>query len=85
MNPQCTGTCRTNAEHVTYGAAKYNADNWKKVDDTARYYDALLRHLEEWRQVNSVDEENKLHLTAVFTNAMFLLWFDLKEIEKNLL
>lgn len=80
--PECLSAL---AEHLTYGAEKYKTDNWKKVDDTARYYDALLRHLEQWRRGDQVDDQNKLHLTAVFSNAMFLLWFDLKEIEKNLL
>lgn len=61
-----------------------NTENWQQVDDTAQYYDALLKHIAHWRQGDQVDDENKLHLTTVFTNAMFLLWFDLKEIEKNL-
>lgn len=74
--PECT---KALAEHLTYGAQKYKADNWKKVDDVNRYYNALMRHVEAWRTGEIFDEDGKRHTVAVFTNAMFLLWFDLNK------
>lgn len=42
------------AKHLTYGAYKYKQDNWKKVDDTNRYYNALQRHLEAIRSLSLI-------------------------------
>lgn len=33
------------ADVLTFGARKYAPDNWRKVDDTKRYYAAALRHI----------------------------------------
>jgi hypothetical protein len=63
------------AEHLTYGASKYRANNWKKGSKD-RYYSALQRHLLAWHNGETFDEDGKRHLVAVFTNAMFLLWMD---------
>ncbi len=71
------------AKHVSYGAKKYKPDNWKKVDSVDRYYDALMRHIEAWRSGETYDEDGKIHLVAVFTNACFLLWFELKKLKSD--
>lgn len=66
------------AQVLTYGAEKYEPDNWKKVDDPVnRYYAALRRHLNAWRKGEKTDTESKLpHLAHVAANVMFLLYFD---------
>ena len=70
------------ADVLTVGADKYTDDNWQRVPEPKkRYYDALMRHLHSWRQGQKMDESGRTHLTHVFANAMFLLWFELKEEE----
>lgn len=70
------------ASVLTYGAKKYKPDNWKEVDDTSRYVDALYRHLEAWRSGELKDSESGLsHLAHALTNVSFLLYFD--EINKK--
>ena len=65
------------AEVLTYGAKKYKPNNWKQVDDTSRYVDALYRHLEAWRSGEDVDAESGLsHLAHALTNVAFLIYFE---------
>ena len=67
------------ASVLTYGAKKYKANNWKEVDDTDRYVDALYRHLEAWRNGENLDEESKLpHLSHALTNIAFLIALDVQ-------
>lgn len=63
---------------LTFGASKYEANNWQKVDNaTERYYAALMRHLVAWRKGEKIDPESGYnHLAHVFCNTMFLIWFD---------
>ena len=63
---------------LTFGADKYEPNNWQKVDDAEdRYYAAALRHLLAWRHGEKTDPESGLnHLAHVATNMMFLLHFD---------
>jgi len=70
------------AEILTFGADKYDANSWQKVDDAeSRYFSALLRHLIAYQQGEDLDQESgKLHLSHVATNALFLLWFNLAKI-----
>lgn len=64
------------AKTLTYGAKKYNRDNWKKCDDIDRYIDALLRHLQELRKGNLKDVESGLHhADHLLANAAFLSYF----------
>lgn len=65
----------------TYGSKKYDANNWKELEDPIeRYYAALMRHLVQWRKGEKVDPESGLyHLAQVATNVIFLLWFELKK------
>jgi len=74
------------AKVLTYGAKKYEPDNWKKVPDAKeRYTGALLRHLTEWRDGEVFDPEApdaKLrHMAQVVCNALFLLWEELEKEE----
>lgn len=63
---------------LTFGAEKYEPNNWQKVDDAEdRYYAAALRHLLAWRRGEKTDEESGLnHLAHVAANMMFLLHFE---------
>lgn len=65
-------------EVLTFGAKKYEPNNWQNVDDAQdRYYAALLRHLFAWRKGEKNDEESGLsHLKHAATNLMFLLHFE---------
>lgn len=58
-------------EVMTYGAAKYGADNWQGVA-SERYTAALLRHLMAYMDGEETDAESGLpHLWHVLTNAAF--------------
>ena len=60
---------------LTYGAVKYERNNWKNVEEWPdRYYDAAMRHLEAWRGGERYDPENGLpHLAAAACCVHFLL------------
>lgn len=66
---------------LTFGANKYGANNWQKVENAKdRYYAAALRHLLAWRKGESTDEDSGLsHLDHVATNMMFLRWLEENE------
>lgn len=64
---------------LTYGAIKYDANNWQNLKDYEdRYYAALRRHENLRRMGETYDHESGLpHSAHMFTNAMFILWQDL--------
>ena len=66
------------ADVLTFGAKKYEPNNWQKVPDAVnRYYAAAQRHLLAWREGEKIDPESGLsHLYHVACNMMFLSWFD---------
>ena len=65
------------AKVLTYGVNKYKVNNWKKIDDSRRYKDALLRHILAYLDGENVDRESKLpHLHHAACNLMFLDWLD---------
>jgi len=59
---------------LTMGAAKYEANNWQKVDQAeSRYYAALMRHVEAFRRGEYLDKESGLpHMAHAMCNCMFL-------------
>jgi len=69
------------AKVLSYGAAKYEANNWQNVEPfNDRYYAAIRRHLNAWRIGEKVDPESGLrHLSHIATNAFFLLWGEINE------
>lgn len=71
-------------EVLTFGATKYEPNNWQNVEDAEdRYYAAALRHLMAWRRGEVVDEESGLsHLKHAATNLMFLLHFEASQEDK---
>ena len=63
---------------LTFGAQKYERDNWKYVDDSKRrYFDALQRHMWAWKQGEQLDpESSKHHLAHALCCLMFLYEHD---------
>lgn len=77
---------------LTFGAEKYADDNWKIVENAEeRYFDAMLRHISEYRKAKETnndnlkyDSESELnHLAHVICNALFLMYFDKQELYKR--
>ena len=66
---------------LTFGANKYEPNNWQKVEDAEdRYYAAALRHLIAWRKGEKIDPESGLsHLGHAACNIMFLQHFEREE------
>jgi hypothetical protein len=60
---------------LTFGAAKYGANNWQALDEfEPRYYAALQRHLAAWRRGERIDPESDLpHLAHAACCLVFLL------------
>jgi hypothetical protein len=62
---------------LTFGAEKYEADNWKKCDDISRYKDALLRHIYSYLAGEKVDPESGMsHLGHAAFGLMCLNYFE---------
>lgn len=71
---------------LTFGAEKYEPDNWKHVPDSKRrYFDALQRHLWAWKEGEQMDPESgKHHLAHALCNLMFLYEHDtIYSVEKT--
>ena len=50
---------------LTFGAEKYEPDNWKKVPESkTRYFDALERHVWAWKTGEQTDPESGIHHLA---------------------
>lgn len=66
-------------EILTFGAEKYEPDNWKYVPDSKRrYFDSVQRHLWAWKEGEQTDPESgKNHLAHAMCGLMFLLERDL--------
>lgn len=67
-------------EVLTFGAQKYDRDNWQKVPDSKRrYFDALQRHVWAWKRGEIFDPESGLHhLAHAMCCLMFLYEHDIK-------
>lgn len=65
---------------LTFGAQKYERDNWQKVPDSKRrYFDALQRHVWAWKQGEQIDQESGIHhLAHAMCCLMFLYEHDVK-------
>lgn len=66
---------------LTFGAQKYEPNNWQGVEDAEdRYYAAAMRHLMAYRRGEKIDPESGLsHLEHLACNVMFLLHFEREE------
>ena len=71
---------KATVEVLTIGAEKYEPDNWKHVPDSKRrYFDAMQRHLWEWKEGDQNDPETgKNHLAHAMCCLMFLYEHDVK-------
>ncbi len=65
---------------LTFGAQKYERDNWQQVPDSKRrYFDALQRHTWAWKQGEKFDPESGIHhLAHAMCCMMFLYEHDVK-------
>ncbi len=70
------------AKVLTFGAKKYDIDNWKYVKDgKRRYLDAMLRHITAYRKGETLDPESGLHhLAHAGCCLMFILDSDVSGI-----
>lgn len=66
---------------LEFGAGKYGVDNWQQVESPrTRYYDACMRHIDDWWQGEITDKESgKHHLAHAVCNLLFLMWFDFED------
>ena len=74
----------TMVEVLMYGAKKYSADNWRKVDKE-EYVDAALRHFISWLGGEAIDSESGFpHLAHLLCDVAFLNAMYKKEPFKHL-
>jgi len=71
---------------LTFGAQKYERDNWQKVPDSKRrYFDALQRHVWAWKQGEQNDQETGInHLAHAMCCLMFLYEHDVKYSKESI-
>lgn len=64
---------------LTFGAEKYEPDNWKHVPDSKRrYFDAAQRHLWAYKEGEQIDPESgRHHLAHALCCLMFLYEHDI--------
>lgn len=60
---------------LTYGASKYDDENWRKVPEgRRRYFAAAQRHLWQHKRGELIDADSKCyHLACAITSLMFML------------
>jgi len=71
-------------EILTYGAEKYEANNWQNVEPH-RYFSALIRHLIDdfIRGEDNDQESGLLHSSHASCNSMFLDWIKTQELKRK--
>jgi len=69
---------KATADVLTFGAEKYEPDNWKRVPDSLnRYFDAAQRHMWAFKEGETIDPESgKHHLAHALCCLMFLYEHD---------
>ncbi|CAB4167992.1 hypothetical protein UFOVP1666_122 [uncultured Caudovirales phage] len=69
---------------LTFGAKKYEKDNWKYVPDgKSRYFDAAQRHLWAYKEGELNDPETGIsHIAHAICCLMFINDLDLNDKEK---
>jgi dATP/dGTP diphosphohydrolase, N-terminal len=72
------------ADALTYGAKRYGAENWRKVDFARERYEAAWRrHLNAWKRGEELDKESGLpHLALAICSLMFVL--ELESVDDKL-
>lgn len=72
------------AKVLTYGAEKYDADNWKRGMVWGRVYDAMQRHLTSWFSGEDCDPETGFsHLDHAGACMMFLRTYEARGIGED--
>jgi hypothetical protein len=63
-------------EVLTYGADKYDKNNWQHVENgEERYFAAAMRHLVAHRKGQMFDQEtDSTHLAHAACNILFMMW-----------
>ena len=63
---------------LTFGANKYTAYNWQKLDNLEeRCFAAMMRHAVEYKKGNKIDNETgRSHLAHAICCALFMMWND---------
>lgn len=62
---------------LTYGATKYDADNWRRGMSWSSVYASMQRHINKWREGDEIDEESGLsHLSHIACNVAFLIEYE---------
>jgi len=71
---------------LTFGAQKYERDNWQKVPDSKRrYFDAMERHIWAWKKGEIMDNESGIHhLAHAMCCLMFLYEHDVKYSKESI-
>ena len=79
-----TNALKATVEILTFGAGKYEPNNWKYVPDAKRrYFDALQRHVWAWQSGEQNDPETgKNHLAHAMCCLMFLYEHDTMNFEQ---
>ena len=72
---------RETVKVLTFGAEKYEPDNWKRVPDAnIRYFDAAMRHLWAYKEGEQNDPETGVtHLAHALCCIMFMTELDYEE------
>lgn len=72
---------RETVKVLTFGAEKYEPDNWRRVPDGhRRYFDAAQRHLWAYKEGEKIDPESGVnHLAHALCCIMFMLDLDEQE------
>ena len=75
---------RETVKVLTFGAEKYEPDNWRRVPDgPRRYFDAAQRHLWAYKTGEVTDSETGVsHLAHALCCIMFMLDLDESEYEE---
>ena len=69
---------RETVKVLTFGAEKYEPDNWRRVPDShRRYFDAAQRHLWAYKEGEVIDPESGVnHIAHAICCLMFMLDLD---------
>ena len=72
------------ATHYGVGARKYEANNWLKGYSWSLSYDALQRHLHQWKMGETIDEETgSNHLISAAWHCCALFIFQTRKLGTN--
>ena len=75
---------RAIADVLTYGANKYEPNNWCRGAEWSRYIDALERHMNAWKRGERDDPESgHPHLAHAGCCLYFLLEYELEGIGED--